>query len=373
MRWLLAMIAQWPWVAIPALLTLAGIFAFSVVVAGVVPIAASPGHWPITEWFLQFGKRRSIATHAMFVPSPPQDLTHDARVLQGAGHFETACRPCHGAPGDQLPVIPHAMVPHPPALQGTVHRWADRELFYIVKHGLKFTGMPAWPAQQRDDEVWSMIGFLRRVPHLSAEQYRAMVRSENTSLAEIMAGGATDRTPPAEVIEICARCHGVDGNGRGEGAFPKLAGQRFEYLMLQMRAFADKRRFSGIMQPLATNLSQESLQRVLQYYATLPQMAPSHNTDAAAAARGAALAHDGVEAQEIPACASCHSVDLVNDAYPRLYGQYARYLVQQLQLFQQRNRGGSEFVHIMHNFVDRLTEQQIHDLAAYFSSHAAPR
>ena len=78
-----------------------------------------------------------------------------------------------------------------------------------------------------------------------------------------------DGAPPA-VVESCARCHGRDGNGRGVGAFPKLAGQQPSYLYAALRAYARGTRHSGIMEPVASGLPEEARHASLRYYASLP-------------------------------------------------------------------------------------------------------
>src|SRR5690606_35057484 len=97
--------------------------------------------------------------------------------------------------------------------------------------------------------------------------------------------------PPPSVTANCGRCHGVDGEGRGVGAFPKLAGQREDYLYAALSAYAEDRRHSGIMKPLAASLTPEAMREVARYYASLPPPAPASTdtTDAAAVARGEAL------------------------------------------------------------------------------------
>jgi mono/diheme cytochrome c family protein len=55
------------------------------------------------------------------------------------------------------------MLPQPPDLADVVGEWNNAQLFRIVKHGVRFTGMPAWPMQDRDDEVWAMVAFLREL------------------------------------------------------------------------------------------------------------------------------------------------------------------------------------------------------------------
>ena len=76
---------------------------------------------------------------------------------------------------------------------------------------------------------------------------------------------------PRAVTANCARCHGVDGRGRGVGAFPKLAGQRSTYLLAALQAFARGARHSGIMEPIAAGLSLEEMRELALYYGTLPE------------------------------------------------------------------------------------------------------
>jgi len=86
-------------------------------------------------------------------------------------------------------------------------------------------------------------------------------------------------------------------------------------------------------------------------------------------ARGKTIAVRGV-ADRIPACIECHGPAATpkHPAYPRLAGQYPDYLAGQLRLLQQRRRGGSEYVHLMHAFVDRLSPDEIEDVGWYFAS-----
>src|SRR5690606_1964233 len=154
-----------------------------------------------------------------------------------------------------------AMTPPPPELSRTVEKWDPEELFYIVKHGIKFTGMPAWPSLERDDEVWAMVAFLLRLPGLDGVSYRALVEGEASTERRSPAVGEGSEVPPIAglvapsnvpetVASTCGRCHGIDGNGRGTGAFPRLAGQRPNYLVAALEAYANGRRHSGIMRPI---------------------------------------------------------------------------------------------------------------------------
>jgi cytochrome c553 len=362
------------WFKIAALLAGLAVGGLLVVVSGIMPLKASSGHWPITAWFLHFAMRRSVTTHTLGVQAPALDAPR--LVLQGAGHYETGCRPCHGSPNLPPPRIVQHMTPHPPSLPPRISAWEPAELFYIVKHGVKFTGMPAWPAQQRDDEVWSMVAFLRTLPELQAEEYQRLVHGEpNINGDDAQRRGLLGlEQAPRAVTASCGRCHGVDGRGRGAGAFPRLAGQRPTYLYAALQAYARGERQSGIMAPIAAGLSLYEMREVALYYGSLqePSSPPLSMPQASMSAieRGKAIASRGIPRQRVPACVACHGPGPTrrNPIYPILAGQFADYLVLQLELFNKGYRGGSAYAHLMRPVATRLTHEQMRDVALYYAS-----
>jgi cytochrome c553 len=329
-------------------LTLAG---FLVAASGIVPMKASSGRWTITRWGLEFAKRRSIATHSLGMQAPRLDAPH--LVLKGAGHFETTCQYCHGSPALPVTGVAPMADPPPPNLAGRVPRWSDAELFSIVKHGIKWTGMPAWQAQSRDDEVWAMVAFLRRLPGLGPAEYGRLARGDSAAA-------------PHGTGE-CARCHGADGNGRGVAAFPKLAGQRGEYVRLSLEAFARGSRQSGIMRPVAMRLRAEDIDALAAFYETL-ETAPSRRANDVS--EGQRIAMHGIPEQRVPACSDCHGPGRTqrNPAYPNLAGQYAEYIVLQLELFKENRRGGSRYAVIMQQVAPYLKRNQMEAVARYYAS-----
>lgn len=341
-----------------------------VATSGIIPIKASSGHWRITAWFLDFAKGRSVSTNTLGLTAPRLDQPW--LVLKGAGHFEFGCRPCHGSPDLPQPRIAWRMTPPPPNLAPEVGQWENSELFYIVKHGIKFTGMPAWPSQQRDDEVWAMVAFLRKLPELPADEYRRLVQGEAAPSGE--AAPLPDLVGPESVRRAlttsCARCHGLDGRGRGLDAFPQLAGQHPDYLDRSLQAFARGQRHSGIMEPIAAGLSQEEMHELARYYASLPASAPSSQQATPASERGRVIAQQGIPSQRVPACAACHGPAPTprNPLYPELAGQYADYLALQLEIFKQGKRGGTEYAHIMRQAAAGLTAEQMRDVAHYYAA-----
>jgi cytochrome c553 len=379
--------------ALVALLVCAG---FLVAASGLVPIAASSGHWRITEWFLQLGKRRSVATHSLGVDLPALDTPW--LVAKGARHYETACRPCHGSPEHQRPRIAGAMLPPPPYLPPLIRDRDPEHLFYVIKHGIKFTGMPAWPAQQRDDEVHAMVAFLLAFASLDAPGYRRLAHGDPAPPAPPSPPAPPPAPPSAPsdtlrdlsadvpgplraIIASCDRCHGA---GRDTPAFPRLAGQKRDYLFRALDAYARDARPSGIMGPIAAALSRDDQRALADHYSRIPaaqgetsSRAPGPPIDTltepaagSAIARGQAIANHGVASRGIPACQDCHGPARSprNAAYPLLAGQPAAYLVLQLQLFHRGARGGSAYAHLMLEVAPRLTAEQMRDVAAYYSA-----
>lgn len=351
-------------VAAAGLLAVLGAAGFLAAWLGLVPVAASSGHWALTSWFLHFTMRQSVQLRALPIDPPPLD--DPALVLRGAGHFDHGCAPCHGAPGRAPSAVAQQMTPHPPKLDERIPQWQPQELFWIVKHGVKFTGMPAWVAPKRDDEVWAVVAFLQRLPELDAGEYHRMAKGERDPSGDGLA------EPLAWALRECARCHGRDGAGRGEGAFPRLAGQSERYLRAALQAYAEGTRFSGIMQPQATALDPALRRELARWYANraTPVGSPAQPADVAAVERGEDIARRGVPRRGVPSCVHCHGPSETprNPYYPVLAGQYVDYLVLQLELFQKGIRGGSPFSPVMHAAAHRLEPRQIEDVAAYYGS-----
>lgn len=343
-----------------------------VVVSGVIPVKASAGHWPVTRWFLGFTRARSVWTHSLGVDGVP-DLEDHARIVRGAGHFETACRVCHGAPGLDRGVTMTELTPHPPHLESLVPDRSPEELFYVVKHGIKMTAMPAWPAREREDEIWDVVAFLRELPEMDSAAYRRLAFGETDTPDEATPGDASG-SPPPFVEARCVRCHGRDGRGR-DGAFPRLAGQKPAYLELSLDGYAARVRFSGIMQAIVADTEPDQLAEAARWYAGLPP-APARPDEAEPAPpdvieRGERLAHAGIPEEKVPTCVSCHGpggAERRNETYPYLAGQPAPYLARQLELFREGRRGESTYAHVMELSADGLTPEDADAVAAYYAS-----
>jgi cytochrome c553 len=329
--------------------------------SGIYSVAASRGHWPAVEWLLHFVMQSSARTHALGIKAPPLD--DENQIVLGAGHFHSECASCHGAPGFPIGESARNMLPPPPPLEKEVSRWKDRELFWIVKNGIKYTGMPAFPSLERDDEVWAVVAFLRRLPELSENQYRDLafgpLKDSKQSGRDIAMLGSAEIT-----TGICARCHGSESEPPRSNLVPVLQGQSVEYLVGALRAYANGTRQSGIMQPPARSLSDEQQRKVAEYYAGLKQ--PTRKPDGKATGNADEIARNGIPAQEIPPCLQCHGADAL-PAFPRLAGQNAEYMALKLRVWKNGLKPLSDNAEIMAPIARRLSEQQIDELAAHFS------
>jgi cytochrome c553 len=334
--------------------------------SGLYNVAASRGHWYVVDRFLRFGMENSVRARAPDADPPALDDPDLIRL--GGAHYHGGCAFCHGAPGSRSSPIVQNMLPSPPDLQDQIPLWTDQELFWLVKHGLKYAGMPAWPAQDRDDEVWAVVAFLRRLPGLDPAAYEKIalggVEPDPSGGREL----ATAESNP-DAVGACARCHGSEGQGPASTLVPRLEGQSFEWLSRSLRDYAAGARHSGIMQPLAAALSPRAVTELAQYYARRPL---SFLEGAAARGSGSVengrrLATEGDAAEELPACLSCHGPSGSRE-YPRLAGQSARYLSAQLLAWRGGKEGASPTHAIMAPIARRLNDAQIADVSAFFAS-----
>jgi mono/diheme cytochrome c family protein len=144
--------------------------------AGAYNVAADDGHWGLTLWVLEKARTRSIQVRAAGI-KVPADLDDPAKLAMGVEHFAAHCAVCHGAPGVPRGEIAKGMYPAPPDLaHGTTH-YSDAELFWILKHGIKMTGMPSW-ADHGDDELWATVAFLKRLgAGMSPAAYGELIRA----------------------------------------------------------------------------------------------------------------------------------------------------------------------------------------------------
>jgi cytochrome c553 len=167
----------------------------------------------------------------------------------------------------------------------------------------------------------------------------------------------------AIVTQVCAACHGADGNSIG-AANPNLAGQHAQYITTQLTHFKSGVRKNAVMAGMAANLSDDDMKNLGAYFAD-KKAKPMSAKDPALAKLGEKIYRGGNAATGVPACAGCHAPNGIGipAQYPRLSGQYADYTVAQLKAF---NAGERTNV-MMNGVAGRLNEKEMKAVAEYIA------
>jgi mono/diheme cytochrome c family protein len=162
---------------VAVLMALAAIAAAGAVAvyAGLYNVAADIPHTQPVYWLLQTTRERSIAVRATDI-TVPSDLGDSRRIGSGAGQYAEMCASCHLAPGMKRTEIARGLNPRAPELRRK-RQSTPAEDFWVVKHGVKMTGMPAWGVTHDDEILWDVVAFLQKLPELSPDQYRSLVKS----------------------------------------------------------------------------------------------------------------------------------------------------------------------------------------------------
>ena len=157
------------------LLAIAAILAFGVFIwSGLYNIGADDTHTRPVYSVLQALREQSIEHHARNIEVP--DLTDPALIRSGAGNYAAMCTGCHLAPGMADSEMSKGLYPAPPNLSRQTANDPAHD-FWVIKHGIKASGMPAWGKSMEDQYIWGMVAFLQQLPTLDDAQYDALVDS----------------------------------------------------------------------------------------------------------------------------------------------------------------------------------------------------
>jgi len=168
-------------------LGLAGIVGASLFIySGIVAIGADVPHNPVVYWVLEQARERSIerASAGITVPS----LSDPDLLLSGGADYNAMCTACHLKPGQTESDMSLGLYPSPVNLSlkqdehehdGGSKDPRDTDMlakrqFWVIKHGIKSSGMPAWGITHDDQRIWAMVAFLQKLPELTPEQYQIL-------------------------------------------------------------------------------------------------------------------------------------------------------------------------------------------------------
>jgi cytochrome c553 len=168
------------------------------------------------------------------------------------------------------------------------------------------------------------------------------------------------------ISTTCQNCHGVDGNSTSP-TFPRLNGQKAEYIEAQLKAFRGHTRADphaqAYMWGMASQLDDALIAELAKYYAG--QVPTDPQAGGALAAEGKKIFMEGAEKENIPPCPACHGDHGEgNGTTPRLAGQHADYLVKQLEAFRSLSRQNE----VMHANTKDMTDSQIVAIVSYLAN-----
>ncbi|HSR64139.1 MAG TPA: cytochrome c, partial [Xanthomonadaceae bacterium] len=139
--------------------------------SGLYNVGADDPHTRPVLALVETLRDRSIASRSKDIAVP--DLEDAGLVLEGAGQYAAMCTGCHLAPGMEDSEIRPGLYPRPPELAKV--RVDPKVAFWVIKHGVKMSAMPAWGGSHDDPTIWSMVAFLQKLPTLTPAQYRDLV------------------------------------------------------------------------------------------------------------------------------------------------------------------------------------------------------
>ncbi len=172
--------------------------------------------WPteqtLARWFLDRLVQREAAQVTIRPPTDPRALVAGRIVYLGA------CSQCHGPDGNGDGWLAHLSYPPASALNDIdTQRRTDTELYWIIAHGLSFVGMPGFQGRLSDEQIWSVVAYIR-----------SFSAAADGSLSATPTAGTNGSPPtnPREAVSSrgallyvsygCVNCHGIgkDVSGR---------------------------------------------------------------------------------------------------------------------------------------------------------------
>jgi cytochrome c553 len=186
------------------------------------------------------------------------------------------------------------------------------------------------------------------------------------ALALLLPAAALGQDVRAIASQVCGACHGEDGNS-SIPMFPKIAGQQESYLVKQLRDFQSGRRKSDVMGPVVAAIRAQDFSALAAFYSGQKTLSSPAADDRRTVAFGKLVFFDGNEETGVPACVGCHQpLGVGHQIYPRIGGQHAMYLKQQLKNFAtaERNNDANRFMRVI---AKRMNDEEIEAVAAYLA------
>jgi len=155
-------------------LLLAGGVALFYTLGGFMNVAATHKEPPPVAWLLHTTYRNSVEQHAADI-KVPAGLGSKEQVLSGALKYLEMCSGCHTAPGVQRSVVAEGLNPPPPHLAKIFPHRTKTEAFWVIKHGVRMTGMPAFGPTHSDEAIWEIVAFIDHASKANPKQFQTLM------------------------------------------------------------------------------------------------------------------------------------------------------------------------------------------------------
>jgi mono/diheme cytochrome c family protein len=191
----------------------------------------SPSHYQPVYSLLETTMRNSVRLRSRNIVPPPLD--NPQLVQRGALCFRDKCVQCHGGPGVSQGDIGKSMQPLPGPLVDARQHWDARQLYWITRHGIRMSGMPAWEFRLSDQDLWAVVAFVQVLPDLSPQDF---ARATQSAARCEMDQAAIDAMPAGRMPDVqrgrvalyqyaCSACHTIPGiTGSSPQVGPPLDG-----------------------------------------------------------------------------------------------------------------------------------------------------
>ncbi|CAB3749587.1 c-type cytochrome [Paraburkholderia humisilvae] len=156
-----------------ALLVLSIAAGFAFIYSGIYNVSASSKDNPIVAWMLHRTYEASLHRYGG-KDVAPADLMSLENIRAGARLYDSTCALCHGAPGQPLSPVGQGIQPSAPSLLAATRRNNPPLMFWVIKHGVNMTAMPAFGKTQSDDTIWQLTAFLYKGRGITKDQYDAL-------------------------------------------------------------------------------------------------------------------------------------------------------------------------------------------------------
>lgn len=177
-------------IAVAVVLSVLSVFVLGLIIfvwSGIYGIGADDPHIKPVSAMMTILRNRSVEVAARDVQL--RELSDEKMIASGAKNYSEMCAGCHLAPGVSKTELRAGLYPQPPNLSEPSAR-NPGEAFWVIKHGIKMSAMPAWGGSHDDDAIWSLVAFIRSMPTMSVAQYQ---RLAGAGLSE--RGMSHDRQP----------------------------------------------------------------------------------------------------------------------------------------------------------------------------------